>query len=411
MYLLSGARAMSFLIIEEPASASERPYPLWSGKHAFWALGFRPFYALAALLAVLAVPAWLASYLGWLAALPHITLGWHMHEMVFGFAIAVVVGFLFTAGRAWTGLWTPRGLHLAGLALVWVAGRAAMLTAPAGVAAAVDMLFLPLAAWSMFRVLQRAGNKRNMFLVGLLALLTAANGLFHAAAMGWIGMSVIAPIHAGILLIVQIESVIGGRVIPMFTDNAVPGTKSVVRPRSDQFALALLAAASAAWVFGAPGPVTATLAFAAAVATARRLVGWKPLRSLPVPLLWILHLSYAWIPLGFLLLALAALGLGAASTAFHALAVGSMAGLIVGMMTRTTLGHTGRKLVAGKAEAAMYFLIQAGAAIRVAAGIVPPQWRNGALAVSGACWTFSFILFLLVYTPYLWRRRLDGKEG
>ncbi|UGQ46415.1 NnrS family protein [Massilia endophytica] len=402
---------MNFLTIEEPAPPLETAYPVWSGRHAFWALGFRPFYVLAALLAASAVPAWLARYFGWLTVLPNITLGWHMHEMVFGFAIAVVVGFLFTAGRAWTGLWTPRGLHLAALALLWIAGRAAMLTAPPPLAAAVDMLFLPLAAWSMFRVLQRAGNKRNMFLVGLLALLTAANGVFHAAALGWIPLSEIAPIHAGILLVVQIEAVIGGRVIPMFTDNAAGGPKAVVRPRGDRVALGLLAAASASWIFGVPGAVTAALALAAAAASARRLAGWKPLRSVPIPLLWILHLSYAWIPAGFVLLALAALGMGAASTAFHALAVGSMAGLIVGMMTRTTLGHTGRKLVAGKAETAMYLLIQAGAAARVAAGIAPPSWREAALMLSGSCWSLAFVLFLLVYTPYLWRRRLDGKEG
>ena len=155
----------------------------------------------------------------------------------------------------------------------------------------------------------------------------------------------------------------------------------------------------------------AALGFSACCATALRLAGWKPARARRVPLVWILHLSYAWIAIGFLLLGLAALGIGAPSTAFHAMAVGSMAGLIIGMMTRTTLGHTGRKLVAGKAEAAMFCLIQAGALARVAAGMAPPPWRNGALLVSGACWSIAFALFLLVYTPYLWRARLDGKEG
>ncbi|RJG27905.1 NnrS family protein, partial [Massilia cavernae] len=287
---------MSLLTIEEPTPDAR--FPPWSGKHALWALGFRPLYLLAALLAVLAIPAWVASYLGWLTVSPNITLGWHMHEMVFGFAIAVVVGFLFTAGRAWTGLWTPRGLHLAALALLWLAARIAMLTGPAWLAAIIDISFLPLAAWSMYRVLHRAGNRRNMFLVVLLALLTVANGAFHAAAMHWIPLSVIAPVHAGILLIVLIESVIGGRVIPMFTDNAVPGTKSQVRPRNDKIAIAVVVAAGAGWVFGAPGPLMAALAFMASIATALRLAGWKSYRAARNPLLWILHLSYAWIPLG-----------------------------------------------------------------------------------------------------------------
>lgn len=401
---------MSLLTIEEPAA--EARHPLWNGGHAFWALGFRPFYVLAAVLAVLAIPAWLSHYFGWLAWSPNITLAWHMHEMVFGFAIAVVVGFLFTAVRAWTGLWTPRGMHLAALALLWTAARIAMLAGPAWLAAAIDMSFLPLAAWSMYRVLHRAGNKRNMFLVVLLALLAVANGVFHAATMQLIPVAVFAPVHAAILLIVMIESVIGGRVIPMFTDNGAPGTpRSVVRPRYDKVAVVAVAGAAAAWVFGAPGPLMAALALMASVATAIRLAGWRPYRAVRVPLLWILHLSYGWIPIGFLMLGLAALGIGTASTALHALAVGSMAGLIVGMITRTTLGHTGRKLAAGRAEVSMYTLIQAGAVTRVAAGMAPPEWREALLAVSGACWSLSFALLLFVYGPYLWRPRIDGKEG
>lgn len=400
---------MSLLTIEEPA-ADNRQSP-WSPGHAFWALGFRPFYVLAALLAVVTIPVWLVHYLGWSAWSPSISLGWHMHEMVFGFAIAVVVGFLFTAVRAWTGLWTPRGGHLAALALLWVAGRIAMVTGPAWLAAVIDGAFLPLAAWSLYKVLRRAGNKRNMFLVVLLALLSIANLAWHAAAMQLVTLSMIVPIHGAILLVVLIEAVIGGRVIPMFTDNAVPGTKASVKPRNDKIALALAAAAGASWVAGAPGPLTAALAVMASAATAVRLAGWKPLRAVRNPLLWILHLSYAWIPVGFLFLALAALGIGTASTAFHALGVGSMAGLIVGMITRTTLGHTGRKLSAGRAEVFMFTLIQAGAVVRVGAGMAPPEWRPSLLALSGACWTLSFALLLAVYAPYLWRARIDGKEG
>lgn len=400
---------MSLHTIEEPADGAA--VPLWRGGHALWALGFRPFYLLAAVLAVLAVPVWLVHYLGWAAPSARITLGWHMHEMVFGFAIAVVVGFLFTAVRAWTGLWTPHGAPLAAFAGLWLAGRIAMLTAPPALAAAVDLLFLPLAAWSMYRVLHQAGNKRNMVLVVLLSLLALANAAFHGAAMGLLAIGPVAPIHAAILLIVLVESLIGGRVIPMFTDSAAPGPKAQKLPRQDKVLVGVLVAAVAGAIAGVPGPLMLMLGVLASCATALRLASWKPLRATRLPLLWILHLSYAWIAIGFLLLGLAAVGIGAASTAFHALAVGSMAGLIIGMMTRTTLGHTGRKLVAGKAETAMYVLIQAGAVARVAAGLAPPQWRTAALVVSGACWCLSFGLFLLVYAPYLWRARLDGKAG
>lgn len=399
---------MSLLTIDEPAAPVH--HPLWSAAHPLWALGFRPFYILSAAFAALAVPLWLGQYLGWLAW-PHVGLGWHAHEMVYGMAIAVIVGFLFTAGRNWTNLWTPRGTHLAALAGLWMAGRGAMLGAPPLAAAAVDLLFLPLAAWPLYRVLKQSGNKRNLFLVFLLALLTVANALFHGATVGWLALSPLAPVHAAILVIVVIEAVIGGRVIPMFTNNGAPGSKPVVRPLHDKVALGLTVAASVAWVLPLPGAISAALMMAAACAMLLRLAGWRPQRTLRVPLLWILHVGYAWIAIGFALLALAALGLGTASAGFHALAVGSMAALVIGMMTRTTLGHTGRMLKSGRYEPVMYLLIQAGAVLRVLAQFAPAAWRNAALLASGACWSLSFLMFLAVYAPYLWRARIDGREG
>lgn len=399
---------MSLLTIDEPAAPVH--HAPWSAQHPVWALGFRPFYILTAAFAGLAVPLWLAQYFGWLSW-PHGGLGWHAHEMVYGMAIAVIVGFLFTAGRAWTNLPTPRGAHLAFLAGVWLAGRGAMLAAPPLAAAAVDLLFLPLAAWPLYRVLKQSGNKRNLFLVFLLGLLTLANALFHGATLGWIAMSPLTPVHAAILVIVVIEAVIGGRVIPMFTNNGAPGSKPVVRPRYDKVALGLTVAASIAYVLPLPGAIAAALMMAAACAMLVRLAGWQPQRTLHVPLLWILHVGYAWIALGFALLSLAALGFGTASAGFHALAVGSMAGLVIGMMTRTTLGHTGRMLKTGRYEPFMYLLIQTGAVLRVLAQFTPFEWRDGALLASGVCWSLSFLLFLLVYTPYLWRARIDGREG
>ncbi|MFS2021241.1 NnrS family protein, partial [Massilia sp. CT11-108] len=171
---------MALMTIEEA-----RPAPAPGHGAPLFALGFRPFYLLAAAFGALAVPLWIAAQAG--VRLPaRIDMLWHMHEMVFGFALAVVVGFLYTAGYAWTKLWTPRGKALAAIAAVWVAGRIAMLAAPPVVGALVDAAFLPVAAWPLFRVLKQSGNMRNMFLVGLLALLTLANVCYHAAALGWI---------------------------------------------------------------------------------------------------------------------------------------------------------------------------------------------------------------------------------
>ncbi|MGZ3237451.1 MAG: NnrS family protein, partial [Burkholderiaceae bacterium] len=173
---------MTLLTIEEPnvpktGKTTLADWPLFR-------LGFRPFYLLAATFAAISVPLWLARYLGWTDHLVHVDLNWHMHEMVFGFVIAVVIGFLYTAGRNWTGLWTPTKSHLAALAALWIAGRIAMLAFNPALAAIVDILFLPLATWPLFRVLQRAGYKRNMFAIGLLTLLTLANAVFHGAVLG-----------------------------------------------------------------------------------------------------------------------------------------------------------------------------------------------------------------------------------
>ena len=403
---------MAITPISEPSSsptaAGAAP---WHARHPFWQLGFRPFYLLAAAFAAVSIPLWLASYLGWMPGRLQLGLGWHMHEMVFGFALAVVVGFLYTAGRNWTGLATPHGAPLMALAGLWLAGRVAMACFPGMAAALVDWLFLPLATYPLYRVLRRSGNTRNLFLVGLLALLALANGLFHAAALGALALPPLLPVQAAIFIIVLIESVIGARVIPMFTRNGAPGSAPVASPQRALIAVACMAAAAIAWLAGAPAWLTAPLAFCAAGVSLANLLAWQPQRTWRVPLLWILHLSYAWIGIGFALLAVASLGWLPASAALHALTVGSMAGLIIGMMTRTTLGHTGRALKGGRAEAAMYWLIQLGALARLLAAVGPAPLYVPALLAAGLCWSLAFALFGLTYAPYLWRARVDGREG
>lgn len=400
---------MALIAIEEP-HGGKHGKSSWEEQPVL-GMGFRPFYLLAAAFAAVSVPLWTARFLGWDAGLSHVDLNWHMHEMIFGFAIAVIIGFLYTAGRNWTGLATPHGKTLALIAGLWIAGRIAMLFADPLWAAPIDLAFLPVAGWPLYRVLKQSGNKRNMFLIGLLALLTIANAAFHMAALGWLQQSPVLPVHAAILVIVIIESVIGGRVIPGFTANAVQGVKPVINVQRDRISLALTAAAGAAWVAGAPSAMTAALAVAAACAQLTRLVGWMPHTTTRHPLLWILHLSYAWIPVGFVLLALAALNLAPVSAAIHVLAIGSMAGLIIGMITRTALGHTGRSLKAGRSEVLMYALIQIGVLARFVAAMNIGGVRDAALLVTMAAWSSAFLVYVAVYGPYLFRTRVDGREG
>ncbi|WP_218147359.1 NnrS family protein [Duganella sp. CF517] len=278
-------------------------------------------------------------------------------------------------------------------------------------AAVVDWLFLPLAAWPLWRVMRQSGNKRNYFLVVLLGLMAVANGVFHAITLGWLALTPVVPVQAAILVIVIMETAIGTRIIPIFTRNGAPGTPPLVQPKLDRVSIGLVAASALAWVAAAPAWLFAPLVLAAAALVLLRLWRWQALRTLSVPLLWIMHLSYGWIAVGFVLLALASWQLASASAGFHALAVGSMAGLMLGMMTRTTLGHTGRPLKAGRAERAMFVLIQLSALSRVLSAL---GWDNAAgalLLVSAACWAVAFGLHAAVYRPYLANARVDGKSG
>jgi len=400
---------MTLLKIEEPKTYNPGDTTFFN--HPVLRLGFRPFYLLAAAFAAVSVPLWMVRYLGWSEHLANVGLLWHMHEMIFGFVIAVVIGFLYTAGRNWTGLWTPTKRHLAALAGLWVAGRLAMLAGTPAIAALVDFAFLPLATWPMYRVLQRSGNKRNMFVIVLLSLLAIANAIFHASVLGWLSVSPMRPVYAAIMIIVMLESVIAGRVIPGFTANAIPGTKPVTDMRQDRVCMALTGAACLSFIFGAPPMLMAACAVVAACAQLIRLAGWKPYTTLHHPLLWILHLSYAWIPVGFALLALSILNVVSQSAALHVLAIGSMAGLIIGMTTRTALGHTGRRLSVGNSEIAMYLLIQIGAVSRLFAAVQSGVVRDAALLVTTVAWSAAFLLYLYVYGPYLVRARVDNKEG
>ena len=377
-------------------------------------LGFRPFYLGAAAFAVLSIPLWVAIVLGKVALpmrLPPLL--WHAHEMLFGFAAAVILGFLLTAGKAWTGLATPRGATLAALALLWLAARAAALVAPYPLYAALDMLLLPLVAGLLTAVLLRAGNRRNLPLAGMLLLLAGTNAVFHLGSLGLVDVAPMAALHAGLALIVMLETVMGGRVIPAFTLSATPGLKLHLRPRLEMPTVALTALGLAGWVLAPPGPFPAAVLGLAAALQLHRLLSWRPFVTRGRPILWVLHAAYAWIPVGLALLALAALGLVSVSAGIHALAVGATGGLVIGMITRTARGHTGRPLQVSKAEVAAYALVLAAALLRALVPLIAPGSVPSAapLIAAAVAWCGAFALYLWVFTPWLMSTRLDGKDG
>ncbi|MCG2595823.1 NnrS family protein [Ramlibacter sp. XY19] len=394
-----------FLRIEEP------PRPAPPQGFALWQLGFRPLYLLASSFAALSILLWALQFTGHLAA-PYLPGAlWHAHEMLFGFTLAVIVGFLFTAGRNWSGQPTPTGSLLAAFCALWLAGRVLVLT-PWGWASAIVNAAFPLAAAIALAIpFARAGNRRNYFFVALLALLAAATLAVHLNQLGAIALPAWAGIGLALDVVLFILCVMGGRVIPMFTNNGVPGAGAQRRNGVERLALGAVLALLAADALRAPAWLLAAIAAAAAAAHLARWLLWQPWKTLRTPLVWVLHLAYAWIPVHLALRALAAMDRIPPSAATHALTVGAVGGLVIGMMTRTARGHTARPLRADDWDTAAYLLVAAAAFVRVLLPLAQPAWLLQAVLGSALLWSTGFALYTVRYFNALTRPRLDGKAG
>jgi uncharacterized protein involved in response to NO len=375
-------------------------------------LGFRPFYLGAASFAAIAIPLWIAMFLGVvqlpLALSPMI---WHAHEMMYGFVIAVIIGFLLTAGKAWTGLATPRGGHLAVLALLWLSARLAAVLAPYGVYAFLDAVLLPWVAGHLTVLLIRSGNHRNLQIAAILWLLALANVVFHLAVLQIVQLPPLRVVHAALALVVVMECVMAGRVIPAFTMSATPELKLSISPALERATLATTALGLASWIFLPESESSALLLVFAAVLQVSRQWQWKPWVTRTRPILWVLQAAYIWLPIGLVLLALAQLGWVNSSAGLHALAIGLTGGLIIGMMTRTARGHTGRPIHASRGEVWAYALVLVAATVRVLVPFMPAQWLAPVVVFAAACWAIAFATYLFVYIPWLMRARLDAKDG
>jgi uncharacterized protein involved in response to NO len=380
-------------------------------RFALWQLGFRPFYLLASAFAALSVGLWAVQVAGWMSLAYLQGPLWHAHEMLFGFMLAVIVGFLFTAGRNWSGRPTPTGLPLAALAALWVAGRILVLT-PFGWTAALVSTAFPLAsAFALAIPLVAARNRRNYFFAGLLLLLSGAALAFHLSALRVIRVPAWIGIQLALDILLFIMAVMGGRVIPMFTNNAVSGANATRRPMVERVALGGVLALLLIDVSGLPPTVVAAAALAAALAHLVRWLLWRPWKSLDNTLVLVLHLAYAWIPVHLALRALASQGWVSPSLATHALTVGAAGGLIIGMMVRTARGHTARVLRADQVDTACFLLVLIAALVRVVLPLLAPSQTIVAVLASAAFWTCGFALYAVRYWPVLTRPRLDGKPG
>jgi uncharacterized protein involved in response to NO len=397
----------AFLTIDEP---SRTPVP--PRGFALWQLGFRPFYLLASTFAAASIALWGAQMAGWLGTTPYLPGAvWHAHEMLFGFTLAVVAGFLFTAVRNWTGQPTPTGLVLASIAAIWVAARVLVLT-PWPLAAGIANVAFPLAVAAGIGVpILRSGNRRNLFFVGLMLLMALAAALVHLGQAGAIALGAGIGLDAALGIVLFVMTVMAGRVVPMFTANAVPGSKPGRHPAIERLPLGSTLALVAADVAQLPALLLMVLLAVCCAAHLARLWLWQPWTTLRVPLVWVLHAAYLWIPVHLALRLSAEAGLVPASLAIHALTVGAIGGLTIGMMTRTARGHTARPLAADRWDVVAYLLVLAAALVRVVAPIAAPAGYLEGIVASAALWSAGFGVYAVRYWPVLTRPRLDGKPG
>ena len=376
---------------------------------AFLSYGFRPFFLFAGLYAVIAMAAWMAWFsLAYAPSTDFPPLLWHAHEMLFGYATAALAGFLLTAAPSWTGAEPVRGGPLALLAGVWAAGRAAVWFSaflPPVLVAAIDLAFPALLFAFMIGTLTGGSARHTIFLV-VLALLFAANGMVHWERLGLSDDTAAAGHLLAFDVFVVLIALIGGRVVPAFTRNVLTGEGGAdplpPRPWLDGLAVFSVLAVLVADQLAPDQTAAGGLALAAATLNGMRLLRWQGWRVLDRPIVWILHLGYAWLVAG-----LAFKGLAVVSdwvdgaTALHVLSVGAIGSMTLGIMTRAGLGHTGRALKVAPAITFAYLLLSAAVVVRVGVPMWLDEFRQAAMVTAGAGWCVTFAVFTRIYWPIL----------
>ena len=383
---------------------------------ALLSAGFRPFFLGAAIWAALAVPLWLAVFADGLTAPTGLApVVWHGHEMIFGFAAAVVAGFLLTAIPNWTGRMPLQGGALAVLVLLWAAGRAAVLfSAVIGepAAALVDLSFPAAFLAVVAREIIAGRNWRNLPMLAALALLLAGNLLVHLDALGIAGSAALGN-RLGLVTLFMLISLVGGRIIPSFTRNWLTRVRPDIPPPApagpfDLAVLVLTGAALLAWAAAPDAAASSAAVLAAGIVVALRLLRWRGRHVLQEPLLLILHVGYGWLAFGLALLGFCGLDPVLPTTAgLHALTVGAIGTMTLAVMTRASLGHTGRTLSAGPMTKAVYLLITIAAVLRVLAPLAGPSVTL-LLWLAGLAWSAAFALFAVFYGAALAGPRARG---
>ena len=381
---------------------------------ALLSYGFRPFFLFGAIYAGAAVLLWLPMFQGDLSvSTAWVARDWHVHEMLYGYVAATVAGFLLTAIPNWTGRLPIQGVPLLFLVLLWVAGRVAVtMSARIGwlPAAVIDVAFLATVAAAAAREIMAGRNWGNLKVLGVLAVLIAGNVVFHLEAH-FHGVADYG-IRIGIAAVLTLIMIVGGRIVPSFTRNWLarenPGRLPASFGRFDVASIAVGALALAMWIVVPFAAATGVALLAGGLAQGLRLARWAGDRTARDRLVLVLHVGFAFVPIGFVLVGLGSLGLIAPSGGIHAWTVGAIGTMTLAVMTRATLGHTGHELQASRATQAIYAAVVVAAASRIVAAATPFA-TDLLLHVAACAWAVAFLGFAVAYGPLLMSPRITAK--
>ena len=400
----------------------------WSARtEAFFSYGFRPFFLGGSVYAVLLMSLWLAVVAtaatgapdSWFPVLGS-PVAWHAHELVFGFAAAGIAGFLLTVVPNWTGELPLSGAPLATLFVVWVAGRFVIwfsAVLPYSLVAAVDISFLPLVCGAAAIQLFKRPAARNLVFLLILAILTAGNVVFHAAISGLLSVDPLAAVRFGMLVVVTMIALIGGRIIPAFTHNWLHlNASDGPMPRRlawlDALSIISIVLFVLTYLGDIPGHWHGLAATIAALTNGIRLYMWRGWATWKAPIVCILHVGYAWIVIGFFLSAVCAFAPSIPETlAMHAFGAGAIGTMILAVMSRASLGHTGRPITASQQVVVAYVLVTLSAVMRILGPLAVPEFSSVVLTLAALAWTAAYTLFVLVYAPILTTPRVRSKRA
>ena len=383
-------------------------------------LGFRPFFLSGTVFSLFAIILWLLMYKGTVTLSP---LGggywWHIHEMIFGFGCAIIAGFLLTAVQNWTGVRGAQGNTLLLLFLLWLAGRLVILfpnLLGELLTSIIDLSFLPVVAIVLAKPILAIKQYRNLFFVPLLALFTVANVEMHLALYYPQTFTITFASYAGVMLITFLMSVMAGRVTPMFTANGTQTPKAIPIAWLDKITNGSLAVAMFSLllepIIGFSALFFGVLLIIAGIFQTIRWLRWRPWVTLSVPLLWSIHVAMKFISFGLIILGLSYLRPEVPSNhVWHLLTIGGMAGLILAMVSRVSLGHTGRPLQPPKAMTFAYVFIFFAALTRALGPWILPEKTILFIDISGTFWFVAFAIFVVTYGPMLLHARKDGRPG